>query len=303
MIDMNDFRYFMTIVDSGSFTAAGRALGLPTSTLSYRMKLLEEKLGLTLLLRSSRQLALTEAGAEFYRYALVTVERADEAISAMRDRIREPSGPIRYTTAIATAQFVMPKVIRSFFVKYPQISLVEHAADHFVDIVGERFDLAIRAHSTPLPDSNLIQKRLARIPWQLFASPAYLAEKGVPKDPAELANHTTLFVRRDNTQPRWSLTHQQTGETADIPLSPRLASSCIKAIQSAAKADIGVASLPVYLCRQEIKTGQLVAVLPEWRSADAVLTALMPTRSGMGAGLRAFVDHVALACQTVIDGS
>src|SRR5262249_59018328 len=98
MFDMNHFRYFMTIVDKGGFTAASRALSVPTSTLSFRMKQLEELLGLALLVRTSRQVSMTQAGIVFYRYAVDTVKRADEAEFAMRERLTEPWGTVRYTT-------------------------------------------------------------------------------------------------------------------------------------------------------------------------------------------------------------
>jgi DNA-binding transcriptional LysR family regulator len=303
MIDMNDFRYFVTIVDKGGFTAAGHALGLPTSTLSYRIKQLEGRLGLTLLLRSSRKLSLTEAGSEFYRHAVATVERADEAEHAMRDRITAPTGTIRYTTAIATAQFVLPEVINSFMLKYPEITLVQHVVDDFVDIIGERLDLAIRAHSGPLPDSNLIQRPLMRIPWQLFASPSYLSERGEPSTPKDLELQSTLFVRRENTQPRWSLSNRLAGKTEEVAISPRLSSTCVDCLKSATKAGIGIAALPVYLCKNELRTGELKPVLPDWIAADASLTALMPNRVGLGTSVRAFIDHIADACGHGTDGS
>lgn len=301
MIDMNDFRYFMTIIDKGGFTAAGRELGLPTSTLSYRIKQLEERLGITLLLRSSRKLTPTEAGIEFYRYAVSTVERANEAEDAMRDRIESPVGVIRYTTSVATAQFFMPEVVNSFLLKHPKIQLVEHAVDHVVDIIGERFDLAIRAHAGPLPDSNLIQRPLVSIPWKLFASPFYLNDAGEPENPEDLAQHASLVVHRENTQPKWSLSNQQTGKEERIPLSPRLTSTCIDCVKSAAKGGRGIGALPAYLCKQEIARGELKPVLPNWIASNTLLTALRPSRVGCGAGVRAFIDHVAESSNRLIN--
>jgi DNA-binding transcriptional LysR family regulator len=303
MIDMNDFRYFMTVVDHGSFTAAGHALGLPTSTLSYRIKHLEVKLGLSLLTRTSRRLSLTEAGAEFYRHAQLTVEHADEAMRAMRARVAEPFGSIRYTTALATAQFVMPDVLRSFVARYPGISLFEHASDHIVDLVAERFDLAIRSHTGPLPDSAFIQRPLAKLPWQLYASPAYLEENGEPSTLTDLEKHAILFVRRTNAPPRWRFSSTASRETQELSISPRLSSTSVVSIRKWTKAGVGIASLPSYLCRHDLDNEELKVVLPNWITADTSLTALIPNRTGMIAGLREFLDHVADTCRGVISAS
>lgn len=296
MLDMNDFRYFMTIVDKGGFTAAGRALGMPTSTLSHRMKQLEERLGLKLLVRSSRQVCMTEAGMAFYRHAVATVERADKAEFAMRDRQTEPSGTVRYTVGSATAQFAMPGIINSFMLKYPKINLVQHTADHFVDIITERYDVAIRGHINPLPDSSLIQRPLVRVPWLLFASARYLDQNGEPESPQDLMKHTVLYVRRENTPHRWSLLNQMTGKTEELTVFPRLSCICISSIKEVTKAGLGISALPAYICKEELRTGELKFVLPDWLAADMGLTALMPNRAVTGGPVRAFIDHLAETC-------
>ena len=296
MLDMNDFRYFMTIVDKGGFTAAGRALGMPTSTLSYRMKQLEEQLGLKLLVRSSRRVCMTEEGTAFYRHAVATVELADKAEFAMRDRQTEPCGTVRYTVGSATAQFAMPTMINSFMLKYPKVNLIQHTADHFVDIINERYDVAIRGHIDPLPDSSLIQRPLVRIPWRLFASPSYLDQNGEPKNPQELMSHTTLYVRRENMPHRWSLSHQVTGQAEELAISPRLSCINISSIKGATKAGLGISALPAYICKEELNTGELQLVLPDWTAADMGLAALMPNRAATGGPVRAFIDHLAEQC-------
>ncbi|NLS01502.1 LysR family transcriptional regulator [Rhizobium sp. P38BS-XIX] len=301
MIDMNDFRYFVTIVDRGGFTSAGQALGLPTSTLSYRIKQLEERLGLVLLLRTSRRLSLTEAGNEFYRHALATVENANEAEHAMRTRLSDPAGTLRYTTAPVVAQFIMPPIVNSFMSRYPKVTLVQHVANHCVDIVGERFDLAIRVHRAAVQNSNFIQTTLASIPWYLFASPAYLKRYGEVETPQDLATHQMLLFSKDSSQPRLTLSHQLTGQREEIAVAPRLLSSCMTSLKDAAKAGIGITALPAYLCGAETRSGDLAMVLPGWLADDTRLTALMPYRVGLSAAVSAFIDHLATSCQDVIN--
>jgi len=152
----------------------GRTLRIPKSTLSHRIQALETGLGVRLLNRSSRRFAITDAGEEFYRHALAMLREAELAETAMRHRLSEPTGTLRCTAAMATMQFAMRHMIADFLLRYPKVNLVAHATDQNVDIVGENYDVAIRAHSDPLPDSTLVQRTLTPAPWFLFVGSAYL---------------------------------------------------------------------------------------------------------------------------------
>ncbi len=296
MLDLNDIRYFVEVADRGGLSAAARALEKPVSTVSYRIQQLERELGLTLFARTSRHVTLTESGTEFYIYAAATLAKAEEAEHAMRSRSTEPSGPVRFTVAIAIAQFAMPEMISSFLAKYPKVDLVQHAGDTSVDIVAERFDFAIRAYSGALPDSALVQRPLAQVPWHLFATPEYSNAHGTPDTPADLAGHSTLFMKRDHVPPVWHLRHERSvDETAEIALHPRLLASCVVTLKRAVEAQIGIAALPAYICRDEVKVGRLQRILPDWVAADSTISALMPSRRGMTAATRAFIDHIAEA--------
>jgi DNA-binding transcriptional LysR family regulator len=169
VLDLNDFFYFVQVVDRGGFTAAGRMLGISKSTLSHRIQRLETELGVRLLNRTSRRFAMTEAGEEFYRHAVVMLRDAELAENATRHRLTEPIGTVRCTAAVATMQFAMRDVLADFLVRYPKVNVVAHATGQYIDIVGENYDVAIRAHSEPLPDSTLVQRTLTPAPWLLFA--------------------------------------------------------------------------------------------------------------------------------------
>ncbi|MDY0746600.1 LysR substrate-binding domain-containing protein [Paucibacter sp. R3-3] len=296
MLDLNDFRFFVEVAERGGLSAAARALDKPVSTISYRIQQLEKELGLTLFARTSRHITLTENGTEFYGHAVATLARANEAELAMRSRSTEPTGTVRFTVAIATAQFAMPEMISSFLAKYPKVELVQHAGDSNVDIVADRLDFAIRAYSGALPDSTMVQRALAKAPWHLFASPGYLEAHGVPAAPEDLAGCATLFMKRDGVSPSWSLTHEtDSANTVQVSLRPRITGSCMVTLKRAAEAGTGIVALPAYVCRDEVAAGRLRRVLPEWIAADATITALMPTRRGMSAATRAFIDHIAEA--------
>jgi len=297
VLDLNDFRYFVQVVDRGGFTAAAGALKVPTSTLSYRVQQLEKELGIALLARTSRAVTMTDAGREFYKHAIAMLERADEAEMSVRQRQLEPAGVVRYTTAPAIAQFAMPDMLNDFLRKYPKVTLIQHVSQQFADIVTDRYDIAIRGHSGPLPDSNLVKRALAEVPWFLFAAPAYLKEHGEPSQPTDLATHAGLLVEHSNLEPRWQLFSIKEDVTIEVALeaAPRIVGTCFHTLRNSTLAGLGIVALPGYICRDEVRSGLLKRVLPDWIAAHSSITALMPNRGGMSAAARAFVDHITAA--------
>jgi DNA-binding transcriptional LysR family regulator len=293
MLDLNDFFYFVQVVDRRGFTAAGRVLRIPKSTLSHRIQRLETELGVRLLNRTSRQFAMTDAGEEFYRHAVVMLRDAELAESAIRHRLTEPTGTVRCTAATATMQFAMSDIVADFLLRYPKVSVLAHATDRNVDIVGENYDVAIRAHSDPLPDSTLVQRALTPAPWLLFAGSAYLDANGTPKTPEDLRNHPSLFMMRTGVAPVWRLRHSsEPKDEVAIPLTPRLMCDDMIALKQAAIAGLGVVALPGYVCREEVRSGTLRQVAPAWLAGDSTITALIPYRRGLLPSVRAFIDHL-----------
>lgn len=293
MLDLNDFFYFVQVVDRGGFTAAGRTLHVPKSTLSHRMQQLEAELGVRLLNRTSRRFGMTDAGEDFYGHAVAMLREAELAEAITRGRLTEPTGTVRCTAGTATMQFALPDIIADFLVTHPKVSVVAHGSDRTVDIVGENYDIAVRAHSDPLPDSNLVQRTLAPAPWFLFAGTDYLANHGEPKAPQDLEKHPSLFMMRQGVEPVWKLRHtRQKRDEIVVPLSPRLLSDDMVGLQQAAIKGLGVMALPGYICRSAVRSGALRRVLPDWLAGDSTLTALIPYRQGLLPSVRAFLDHL-----------
>ncbi|WP_430389893.1 LysR substrate-binding domain-containing protein [Dyella sp. 20L07] len=294
MLDLNDFYYFVQVVDRGGFTSAERTLRIPKSTLSGRVQRLERDLGVRLLNRTSRRFGVTEAGKEFYQHAVGMLQRAEQAESVIRQRLSEPSGTVRVTAAVITAQFAMSKMVSDFIQKHPKVNVVQHATNRNVDLIGENFDVAIRAHTTPLPDSSLVQRTLAPAPWYLFAGTAYLDRAGTPRTPQDLAQHASLFMMRSGVAPAWHLSRPVAGarEELTLPLSPRLLSDDIISLKQAALDGLGIVALPGYTCCDELRAGNMSRVLPDWQAGDSTITALIPDRHGMLPAVRAFVDHL-----------
>jgi DNA-binding transcriptional LysR family regulator len=302
VLNLNDFFYFVQVVDRGGFTAAGRTLRLPKSTLSHRIQQLETEIGARLLNRTSRQLGMTDAGEEFYRHAVMMLREAELAETAIRHRLNEPIGTVRCTAAMATMQFAMRDIVAEFLGRYPKVNVVAHASDQNIDIVGENYDVAVRAHTEPLPDSTLVQRSLAPAPWLLFAGAAYLDANGTPQTPADLRNHPSLFMMRTGVAPVWRLRHARAAKDEVVmPLNPRLLSDDMITLKRAAVAGLGVVALPGYVCRAEVRSGALRRVLPAWLAGDSTITALIPYRRGLLPSVRVFIDHLAAAFPQAVE--
>lgn len=292
MLDLNDFFYFVQIVERRGFTAAGRALGMPKSTLSYRIQQLEAKLGVRLLNRTSRHFGPTPAGEEFYQQALHVVGAAETAEHLVRQRMKEPSGTVRFTTAIGTAQFGLKDVLMDFIEEHPKINLVEYLTSRQIDLLAENFDVAVRAHSGALADSSLISRTLAVVPWILVAGSEFFKRTVAPKTPEELRQFQCLFVWRTNTTPAWRLTARGRAETIELA-TPRLVSNDLFTLKEAALRGMGIAALPAYVCKTELRSGELMRVLPAWSAGESKFTALLPYRRGLLPAVRIFVDYLA----------
>jgi DNA-binding transcriptional LysR family regulator len=297
VLNLNDFFYFVRVVERGGFTAAGRSLGMPKSTLSYRIQRLESELGVRLLNRTSRHFAPTQAGEEFYKHALSIVRASEEAEALVRQRVNVPSGVVRFTAAIGTAQFALREILMNFMRDHPRINIVEHVTSRQVDLLAENIDVAIRAHSGALPDSTLVRRTLATAPWILVAGTGALKKKRLPQAPPDLEQFPCLAVWKSNVTPAWRLRAQSRapGVRSEVilPLTPRLISDDMSTLKRAAAAGLGIVALPAYICKNELRSGELTRILPGWLADESTFTALLPHRRGLLPAVRSFVDYLA----------
>src|SRR3990170_2884020 len=155
MLNLNDLLVFVRVVDHGGFAAASRALGIPKSTLSQRLSALEKAIGVRLVQRTSRSFVVTEIGRDFHRHAAAMLIEAEAAEHVVKGRLAEPSGTVRITASLPIAQFRLAPLLPRLAASYPKIRIMLHVTDRFVDIVQEGFDIAIRHHFAPLPDTDL----------------------------------------------------------------------------------------------------------------------------------------------------
>jgi DNA-binding transcriptional LysR family regulator len=180
-----------------------------------------------------------------------------------------------------------------FIEEHPKISLVEYLTSRQIDLLAENFDVAVRAHSGALADSTLVSRTLAVAPWILVAGADFLERAGLPKTPEDLKQFPGLFVWRANTTPAWCL--QAPGGRIDAiqPLTPRLISNDMSTLKRAASAGLGIVALPAYVCKRELRSGELTRVLPGWLAGESTFTALLPHRRGLLPAVKIFVDYLA----------
>jgi DNA-binding transcriptional LysR family regulator len=286
-MNLNDLQFFVQAVDSGGFAAAARRLGVPKSTISKRVAELEARLGARLIHRTSRSFSLTDLGRDFFQHARASVIEAENAENIVRTRLGEPSGTVRLTTSVPTAQFTLAPHLQELSARYPKLTLAMHVTDRFVDIVQEGFDIAIRSHQQPLADSALVQRRLGIHDFHVVASPGYVEQHGAPSHPEELSQHRSIVANPSETSWRLSSTD---GETVEATVNPIMAADEPFVLLKAAAAGIGITCLPTSVCRGALADGTLVRLLPDWIAGSITTTILMPHRRGQLPSVRAVVD-------------
>ena len=266
MQDLNDFAWFVQVVDHGGFAAAGRALDQPKSKLSRRIAQLEERLGVRLIQRTTRQFAVTEVGQTFYQHCkamLIEAEAAQQAVETLR---AEPRGSVRITCPVTLT-------------------------NRRVDVVGEGIDVAIRVRPRPIEDSDLVMRVLADRGHRLVASPDLISRLGRPQAPSELSTWPGLSLGANKHQHKWQLTGPG-GARAEVYFTPRMVTTDMLALREAAMAGVGVVQLPLLMVRDQLASGELEVVLDEWQPRREVIHAVFASRRGLLPSVRALVDYL-----------
>lgn len=289
--DLNDYFYFVHVVDRRGFASAGRALNVPKSRLSRHVQQLEERLGARLIQRTSRQFVVTEIGEAFYRRARAAINEVEAAEAEVRRRTNTLEGRVRLSCSVGVAQFALAEIISAFLVDNPKVDVSQNVTNRPVDLLEAGIDIAIRGHAGPLPDSSHVARRVARTPWYLFASPGYLERQGTPARPEDLGDHVGLEAGWRREAGRWSLRGPD-DESVNVSYSPRLNSDDMSTLKEVAAAGLGIVSLPGYVCRRDVQAGRLKRVLPGWIAAEAQLSMILPSRRGLLPAVEALAEHI-----------
>lgn len=300
-MDLNQAYYLVNVVEKRGVSAAARALGIPKSRISRQVKNLEEALGARLVNRDSRRMSLTEAGEAYYRHAKAALECMMAAEAAVRRDKDVLEGAVTLSCSVGVAQFALSRILPRFLAAHPRVVLRLQASNDYADLIGDGIDIAIRGHADLLPDSGLIQRRLAEVPWRLFGSPGIAREIGASASPSDLEGRPGLALGWRPGGDRWSL--QGTGgRSATVPFAARLRSDDMVALKQAAAAGLGVAALPAYVCAGDVAAGRLTRLLPEWTAGSPEISLLMHGRRGNPPQVDALAAFLRGALPDVVKG-
>ncbi len=297
MQDLNDFAWFVQVVDHGGFAAAGRALDQPKSKLSRRIAQLEARLGVRLIHRTTRHFTVTDVGQTFYQHCkamLVEAEAAQDAVATLQS---EPRGTVRIVCPVTLLHVHVGPMLARFMVRYPGVNVQLEATNRRVDVVAEGIDVAIRVRPRPFEDSDLVMRVLADRGHRLVASPELVSRMGKPQAPATLSGWPGLSPGAGK-QHRWELSGPD-GARAEVWFTPRMVTSDMLALREAAIAGVGIVQLPLLMVREQLASGALVSVLDEWQPRREVIHAVFASRRGLLPSVRALVDYLAEEYQTM----
>ncbi len=288
-IDLNDYYYFVHVVEKGGIARASESLGIPKSRLSRHIVQLEERLDTILIQRTTRQSKITELGEAFYQRARAAVDQVELAEAELKRKKNTLSGQVTLSCSVGVAQFALKELIARFMTNNPQITILQQVTNQNIDLIASGVDMSIRGYTDPLPDSTLVQRPLAVVEWNLFASPDY--RRNAVSSPKDLADHQTLSLGWQAQGEQWRLAHKS-GKRETIQIKPRLKSDDMVTLKEAAGEGLGIVSLPAYTCRNELASGRLIKVLPDWHAGQASLSLMMPQRSGFAAPVMALQEFL-----------
>lgn len=284
-MDLNEVAVFIKVIQLGSFSKAAIALEMPNSTVSSKVSMLEKRLGVTLIQRTTRKLNITPAGQEYFKRCLIGVAEIEAAENEILVAKGEPQGLLRITAPVELGSIILPNLISRYTKKYPKVSVEVLLADRFVDLLGEGVDLAIRAGE--LKDSSLIAKKLGEVYFALFATPKYLKLKSAPTHPKELQDHSCIqftAVGREG----WKLTSGKNSFFA--ALNGKTIINDLNMVKNLAINNMGIALMPTFFCHSEASSGKLIRVLPEWRTNLNPVHFVYPGQKFVTPKLSAFIE-------------
>jgi DNA-binding transcriptional LysR family regulator len=289
MDTLTSMRAFLRVVQAGGFSKAAVRLDISPAMVTKHINGLEERLGVRLLNRTTRQVSLTEAGAAYYEHCARIVAELDDVEASVGALTRAPRGTLRITAGVDIGEEFAPLIVE-FMRTQPEVAPEVVLENRFVDLVEERFDVGIRG-AIALPESSLIARPLARSRVLLCAAPSYLAERGVPRVPEDLDRH--LFLPVIHPLLRGELHLRREGERRTVRIGAVMRSNSNRVLRDACVAGAGIMLLWTVNAWRDIVAGRLAIVLEDWKLVDLGLYAVFPHRRHLAAKVRAFVDFLA----------
>ncbi len=285
---LEETRAFVAVVEAGSFTEAGKRLGIPKSTLSRQVSRLEDRLGARLMNRTTRKLSLTDLGEAYFERCRPAIEAIADAERVALDLSGRPTGNLKVSMSIDVARDLMPDLLAEFRGCYPDVTLELIASQGRTDLVAEGFDVALRGGD--LPDTGFIARKLMSGDLHLYASKEYLDAHGRPTTAADLADHDTVMLRPPPSVGSWRLFGVD--GPVELPIDPWLVVNEFGLVQRAIRDGLGIGLLLGYMAQPDLDAGHLEPVLPALGITGGGLYAVYPSRQHLAPKVRVFVDFL-----------
>jgi len=287
---------FNAVAETGSFRAAAERLNVSPSAVSKAITELESRLGARLIARTTRQLALTEAGNSYHASvsaALATLEEGAERVNAVT---AAPRGLLRLAMPVMFGQMFIAPLLPRFIERYPDVGLDVMSSDGYVDMVADGFDLVIRGTSV-MPDSSLVARKIMETPTIVCASPAYIERHSAPEHPDALLNHDCLVATAAPTIAEWAFDIDDAGYS--VRVDGPIRSTSLMVAREAALAGLGIARFPYHFAQPDIESGKLVRLLCDFERQEAAVFAMYPGQRELALKTRAFIDFIVAEIGTV----
>jgi len=278
---------FVHVVDAGSFTAAASQMGLTKAQISRLVSVLENRLQTKLLQRTTRRIALTEVGERYARQCKGILDAVAQAEGEAAGAAAQPSGRLRVMSMAGFGNRYVVPLVHGYCSAYPQVALEYNSSQFAPDLLAEGIDVSIYL-AQHLPDSALVALKLGVMFSVLCASPDYLARHAPPAHPRELADHACLRLANPSVSPHWDLVSGKTAFSID-PQGP-LTGNGVEVLLDSALRGLGITLLPIYSTVDDLRAGNLVQVLPQWRLPEIGIFALLPSRRFVDAKTRAWIE-------------
>ena len=286
MADLNDIAVFVKVAQLGSFSRAAHALGMPVSTVSWKVSALESDLGVTLLQRTTRKLALTSQGRDYFHQCSEPLNLLFDAERVLTQTQRKPEGLLKISVPVVLGQDPFLGFISDFLKRYPGIKIDLFITNVFLDLIAENVDIAIRFGA--LRDSTLIARKIGSQVRYVVASPDYLKDRKPPTEPKDLRLHQCVLLNGKNNEADWELLNGR--KRVDVRVSGPISSRDFQSVSTFVYRGHGVGFLPSTYCDDKIGRGELVKLLPDWTSRQLEVHVVYPTRNFLPSRLHVFLQ-------------